>query len=203
MSLTAKAEGNMEDFPLVPEGVHLAVLYQIADIGLQEVFWAGEKKIKPKCYLTFEIPGCRLEDNRPMAISQMYTVSLHENATLSEHLEIWFGKKFTPEQREAGFDLRKLLGRACQISVIHNKSAKDNKVYANINGIMGLPEGMPAPAKPENPVVWYDCDDHDQEAFDALPAWIQKKVNREGRQTEEKGPETLPADDLPFRYHTS
>ncbi|MHA1379626.1 MAG: hypothetical protein ACTSRG_14730 [Candidatus Helarchaeota archaeon] len=46
-------------------------------------------------------------------------MSLHAKATMRKFLESWRGKKFTKEELE-GFDLQKILGKPCQLQIIHS-----------------------------------------------------------------------------------
>jgi len=72
-----------------------------------------------------------------MIISQRYTWSMHEKATLRKHLEAWRAQPFTAADfREGGFTVRKLLGVQCMLTVTHNTSGE--RVYANIGSIAKL-----------------------------------------------------------------
>jgi hypothetical protein len=73
-------------------------------------------------------------------VTNRYTLSLNEKATLRKHLEAWRGKLFTPAELE-GFDLENLLGANCQLQVIHNLSDQ-GRTFANIQAIVPLGKGM-------------------------------------------------------------
>jgi hypothetical protein len=61
-----------------------------------------------------------------------------------------------------------LLGKPCTVQVIHNEKG----TFANVQNV--LPKT--GEFKSTKVSVLYDVDAHDQQAFDKLPNWIQKKV---------------------------
>jgi hypothetical protein len=134
-----------------------------------------------------------------MSIGSSFTVSLSKKSTLRSFLESWRGKQFTKEEL-AGFDLFNVLGVACQINVVHENSDNGN-TYANIKAVMPLPKGMSRP-KAENPLLKYSPED--AEAFNALPEWIQKKIQEQVSDTPEdsgaapSGAEFLDDQEIPF-----
>lgn len=170
------------DFTPVPAGVHLAICVAVVDLGLQESQggkFAG--KVQRKVRLTWELPDERIErdgrDVGPAIIGQTYTLSLNEKSTLSKHLESWRGRAFTEEER-AGFDVTTVLGRVCQLQVIHE--AKNGKTYANIAAVMGLSKSQREAGigqkQPENALLVYSPDDHDDATFQLLPEFVRKMI---------------------------
>jgi hypothetical protein len=109
----------------------------------------------------------------PMVIGKQYTMSLNEKANLRADLESWRGKIFTKEELN-GFNLMNILGKPCMIGVTHNQSG--DKTYANVSAVMGLSKGIPAPKAANEPVA-YSIDEHDENAFQKLPAWLQTAIN--------------------------
>jgi hypothetical protein len=177
MALNLPVGGGGGDFKRAPAGSHIAVCNLVADVGLQPGSQAFPSP-KRKLYLRFEIPSERVEYEKdgkkvegPLTIGSFYTASMNEKATLRKHLEGWRGKTFTDE--EAGqFDIAKLLGQPCMLSVIESEHA--GKTYSNINGIGKIPKGVPVPAA-ENKLLYYAEDD--QSGFDSLPKWLQEKID--------------------------
>lgn len=173
MSLIAKQE-NESSFSPIPEGVHTAVCYGLIDLGVQysEKF---DKKAQ-KVLIMWELPDetYKAEDGeeKPRMLSREYTMSLHEKSGLRKDLQAWRGKTFTDEEL-SGFDLNNILGKGCQIQIIHKES--NGKTYANIASIMGLPKGMNV-KKPDNTIV-FDLDKVTalQEMY-SLPTWVQDKI---------------------------
>lgn len=179
MSLIAKDNGG-GDFTPTPQGTHLAVCNMVVDLGNQESTYQGQTSVKHQCFIRWELPQERIEFEQdgekkegPMVIGKRYTLSLNEKATLRKDLEAWRGKSFTPEELE-GFDLFKLLGVACQVTVTHRE--KDGKTYANVTGVAGWPKGMDRP-QPEIPVLKYSEDEPGQ--YSELPEWLQKVIGEQ------------------------
>jgi len=169
--------GGGGDFKRAPAGSHIAVCNMVADVGIQPGSQSFPQP-KRKLYLRFEIPGERVEYEKdgkqvegPLTIGSFYTASMNEKATLRKHLEGWRGKGFT--DTEAGsFDISKLLGAACMLSVIESENG--GKTYSNIQNIGKMPKGIDSP-KAENELLYYADDNAD--GFDDLPKWLQEKID--------------------------
>lgn len=166
-----------EDFKVLDAGSHLAVCTQIIAVGPQETPWGMKEKLKVR----FEVPAERVEWEKdghkhegPMTIWANYGASLSKNSNLRNDLETWRGREFTKEEL-AGFDLDNILGKACIISVTHNK-ADNGKTYANISGISRLLKGQEAP-KPEGDLLSFDYSNFTDEQYTSLPEWLQKLVD--------------------------
>jgi len=202
MGLIAKENGG-GNFDPVPEGVHLATCYSIFDLGthFDEKFGKSAHSI----VICWELPQERIDVekdgermNLPRAISKKYTLSLNEKANLRRDLQTWRGRAFTPEEL-AGFDLAKVLGKSCQLQVIH--TVKGEKTYSNIAAIMTLPKGS-TPPPIENPQRFYSINDNGENIPDGTPEWIKEII----RASDEWGcftPRTQSqgggaADDIPF-----
>lgn len=179
MALTLPVGSNGGgDFKRAPSGSHIAVCNLVADVGLQP----GSQQYpapKRKVYIRFEIPAERVEYEKdgkqvegPLTIGSFYTASMNEKATLRKHLEGWRGKAFTDDEA-AQFDVAKLLGQACMLSVIETDSG--GKTYSNISGIGKLPRGMNA-LEAENPLLYFDSDSGQAE-YEALPKWLREKID--------------------------
>ena len=180
MGLTVKQGGK--DMPLIPEGVKIGVCYLVCDLGTQKGEWMGKEKLTHKVLIGWEIPGVRMkyekdgeEHDAPRAIWQRYTLSLDKKANLRKHLDAWRGRSFTADELK-GFDLKNVLGKACQIQVVHN-DGKDGKTYANIGAIMALPEGMDAPAA-ENELQWFSLEEWDgvSNLPESIPEWMANDI---------------------------
>jgi hypothetical protein len=112
------------------------------------------------------------ERTGPAVIGKHYTLSLSEKANLRADLEAWRGKMFT-ETELAGFDVKSVLGKPCQLGVVHKSVG--GKTYANIAALMGAPKGIAKPIA-SGPLLHYDIDNHDQKVFDQLPGWLQTVI---------------------------
>ena len=169
-----KPTGN--DFPLQPAGTHLAVLFQLIDLGTQQVTYEGRTKDVRQVKLVFELHGddAKLPDGRPMAISKTFSRSPHEKSGLRLFMEKWRGKKFTEEEINE-FDFRTMLGKPCLLNVVH-KEGKDSTM-AQIEGASRLMTGMPAPT-PIYDLLFVSLDEgeYDAAAFNKLGQKMKEKI---------------------------
>ena len=164
----------------VPAGTHHAVCYGIIAVGTQP-----SEKFTPrqKIVVCFEIPSERItikDQDLPRGISKRYTLSLNEKSSLRKDLQSWRGKPFTQEELN-GFDVSKVIGSNCLISVLHSDRA--GAIYADISGISALPRQM-ASVRPENQPLYFNLlesidlakktGNTDVNWPSELPAWVQK-----------------------------
>ena len=164
----------------MPAGTHHAVCYGIIAVGTQP-----SEKFTPrqKIVVCFEIPSERItikDQDLPRGISKRYTLSLNEKSSLRKDLQSWRGKPFTQEELN-GFDVSKVIGSNCLISVIHSDRA--GAIYADISGISALPRQM-ASVRPENTPLYFNLlesidlakktGNTDVNWPSELPAWVQK-----------------------------
>jgi len=162
--------------PPVNPGVYIAVCVHSIDLGEQ----LCEYKEKGKSYnnqvqFVFELVGETVEiDGRrePRTLSRTFNFSQSKNGGLRKFVQSWLGKPFSDEAF-ADFDTNDLVGMPAQLSVILNESGE----YANIDTIMQLPKGMPAP-KATLPLIRFDMEPWDDAAFALLPDWVQEKVKK-------------------------
>jgi len=172
MSLIAKA--NESKFDPISEGIHLATCIAVIDLG--EQYSNLYDNTQRKVLVTFELHDETVtvdgeEKNR--FVSREYTVSLGDKATLRKDLESWRGKRFTDQELQ-GFDLKNILGKPCQVQIIHTD--KQGKVYANIAAIVSVSKAIQV-AKPQSELTYFDFDDMDlEEKLAKLPEWIRTKI---------------------------
>jgi hypothetical protein len=125
---------NKKVFTPAPEGLHQAVCVDFVDLGEQETPWGK----KPKCRIYWQVDATDAESGERFLVTNTYTASLNEKATLRHHLEAWRGRKFTEKELQ-GFDTENLIGANCQLQVIHVPSKKDASViFANIQAIVPI-----------------------------------------------------------------
>ena len=175
MAINAKA-GSLTPRELIPAGSHIARCYQMLHIGTVTDVIMGEEKVLNKVRITFEVPGeMRVfnEENgeQPMVIDKEYNLSMNPKSNLRRDLESWRGQGFTEDEAD-NFDITKLLGIACMISIVHKTSKKGND-YATISSISGLPKGVECP-KQINPTFEFNYDDKfDPERVEKFPDFIK------------------------------
>lgn len=194
MLLTATSGGG--DFELAPEGNHLAVCYQVVDLGMHERMYQGQSKGDCRKFrIAWELPNELMSDGQPFSLSKNYNMLFSERATLRQDMESWRGKKFADDEQ---FDIFKLIGRACMIQVVHNES--NGNTYANVDTIAALPKGMSAPTETANSPLTFSLDNSTRAEFDALPEWLQKKINNVGSISDSPRPAATEGnlEDVPF-----
>ena len=172
MGLTASNTGG-GDFVLPDENTYVAICCHVIDMGtIYDKTW---KKWGPKVLLGWEL--CNTVnphpdfDGKPFVVQNRYTVSLGLKSNLRPMLVAWRGKEFTPEEEE-GFQLRKVLGAPCMLSIVHS----EDKQYANVKGVMAMPAGSPKPTLVNNTIL-FDLDKPDEEVFSNFSEKFQKTIN--------------------------
>lgn len=173
MSLTI-SEKKESSVPLLEPGTYPAVCCMLIDLGMQysESFKTSARKV----LIGWEIVGETVSiggEEQARTFSKIYTASLNEKATLRKDLNAWRGRPFTDQELEA-FDMRKIVGTPCLLTIIHNTATNGN-VYANLAGVASLPKGYPKPALTVSPTI-YDIDESDPAVVDTLPKWIGDKI---------------------------
>ena len=174
MHLPMPTEGG--DFAPPPAGTFAAICYRFIDLGTQTSTFNNETKRARKVMLSWELtdPDERMEDGRPWTISQRYTWSMHEKATLRKTLESWRGKTFEDgDFGPGGFDVRKLLGAPCMLTLIH--ADKGDKTYTNISGVSKMPKGLAA-GDLVNEQVYFSLDDFKAETLGKLSDSLQTTI---------------------------
>lgn len=208
------ASGSNKDFKPVPEGNHTARCYHIVDLGTQESTYDGESRLAHKVMICWELNGeaddgspLASDDGKPFTVNKQYTMSLGKKATLRADLESWRGQAFTDDELK-GFDISKLLGVYCMVTVKHDK--KDDKTYVNVASVSRWPAALKNNKfEPYYPGQIFDIDSRDMGVFDALPEWMQDKIKSSLEWTGKSKAEAAPSrghadadipetDDIPF-----
>lgn len=150
---------------MLPEGMVDAICYSIVDLGTQESTWEWNIIRQRKIQVTFEtdVMGDFDWEKKPLVIGKRYTFSSNEKSRLSIDLKSWLWK-----QVEEWFDVMSLLWKSAKLQIINN-TAKDGKVYQNINTI------IPSDKEWEliNQRVAYSLDAHDDWEFEKIPEWMR------------------------------
>jgi hypothetical protein len=178
MSLIASKQADRD---LIPEGLHSAICYSVYDIGHQKSEMYN--KWQHQCIIAWEFPLIRIEYEKngqklegPRVLSKFYTVTLDERGNLKKDLVNWRGKSFTDEELD-GFDLKNVVGVACQIQIIHEK-----KPNGKVRESMNFSPALKTDEKPvaHNPLVYYDLDAHleDEGPPEGMPDFIVKLIQK-------------------------
>jgi hypothetical protein len=173
MSTTSTRRGG--DYELPPAGTHISRCYAIIDLGTQEVLWQNKAKLQPKVHIRWELCHELMEDGKPFSVGEKYTNSTDPKANLRHHLESWAGRSMTPSEVE-GFDLSKLLGKACQLTVSHEPGKRDpSKTYAVVKAVTPLAKGMTAPPMVNKP-LHYQVEQGANEVYHSLSEYLRKTI---------------------------
>jgi len=178
MTLLAKKEEKV--YKLVDEGLYVAKCVSVIYLGTQPTEFEGKKSLKPQVMLQFEIPEIVIEFKKDdklesfnKILSKTYTVSLGDLATLRKDLTRWRNRAFTQEELD-GFNLSNVLGKDCQIQIIHEK--KNDKTFQKIE-ILPVGKGHKS-IKVENELLLFDLEENGIEGMLKLPEWMQEKIKK-------------------------
>ena len=116
MALRSKAKSS---YIPAPAGTHTAILFALADCGLQHSPTYGTES--ERLWIEFELPAERMEDGRPFTIGQLVNNSLSNGAAWRGIVEALVGRALKPSET-ADLDISRLLGRACLVSITHSES---------------------------------------------------------------------------------
>jgi hypothetical protein len=148
----ATTGGGGGEYDIAPAGNHVAVLVALIDLGTQENSGKFQSKPARRVQLVWELTAEKSEKTgHNVTIGRDYPVYFNEKAGLRQMIEGWFGKTFQADQE---FDLEKLVGQPCMVNVVHKKAGSGND-YAKVEGVKGLPKGLPKPAPTLPFTVWY------------------------------------------------
>lgn len=165
------------DFEQAPAGTHVARCVRLIDIGTQFGEYQGKPTSARKVVVTWELPNERMTEGeyagKPFLVGKWYTASIGEKANLRKDLVNWRGREFNEEELR-GFDIKKLLGVPCLLSLTPNEK---NKV--RVTGIMKPPPGTTCPPQ-INPPVYFSLerDEFNQAVFDSLSEFWQKEIQK-------------------------
>lgn len=164
---------NETEFELPPAGTYLAVCYRVIDLGTQQGSYNGQPKTAHKILVSWELPEETMKDGRPFTISQRYTWSMSEKATLRKHLEAWRGLAFTEKDfGPQGFNVKNIISKVCVLTITH--AEKGEKKYANIAAVGKPMKGMAQPSPTnETAYLWLVHDGWSAEVFHKLSQGLQ------------------------------
>jgi hypothetical protein len=199
MAIIAKSSGETTQRELIPAGTYLARCYSMVHLGTVKQSYLGEDKWTNLVRITWELPTeLRLfnadKGEQPCVISKEVTLSMNEKSTLRALLTGWRGKAFSDEEAKE-FDVAKLLGKPCMISIFHQASKSNpEKVYERIASISPVMKGMECPPQ-INPTFEFSVLDYNQDKFDSMPEFIKEMVrgSKEFQQMLQPKPVAQPA----------
>lgn len=171
--------------PPVEPGVYMAVCVGVVDLGEQysEMYKSYSSKVK----FVWALPGETIEidgKTEERQLSREFSVATKKNSKLRTFLGGWNSKNYSDEEFME-LDLFDQIGKPCQLNVVLN----DTGEYANVDSIMPLPKGFPAPASKTAFFTW-DMDAWDDTVFEKLPIWTQDQIKKSTQYQKGHAPET-------------
>lgn len=171
--------------PPVEPGVYMAVCIGFIDLGEQysEMF----KSYSNKGMYIWELPGETIEidgEQKPRQLSKEFTISASKKGNLRGFIESWNSKSYSDDEFME-FDLFEQIGKPCQLNVVLNES----KEYSNVDNLMPIPKGFPAPTTDTKHIKW-DMENWNDEVFKELPEWIQEKIKKSTQYQKDHAPAT-------------
>ena len=178
MAINATSTSTSNNVAPLEPGTYVARCYSMIHIGTNKEVIQGKEKTLNKVRIGWELPtefAVFKEENgeQVRVVSEEYTLSMHEKSTLRPMLEAWRGKAFTEEEAK-NFDVSKLIGAPCMITIANKTSAK-GKVYAKVSGASKLMKGVECAAQISETFL-LDYDTFDMEKANSLPDFIQDKI---------------------------
>ena len=171
--------------PPVEPGVYMAVCVGVVDLGEQysEVYKNYSNKVK----FVWALPSELMEVEGKMEerqLSREFSIATKKTSKLRTFLGSWNSKAYSDDEFME-LDLFDQVGKACQLNVVLN----DTGEYANVDSIMPIPKGIPAPTSKTAFFTW-DMDAWDNAVFEKLPSWTQDQIKKSTQYQKEHAPET-------------
>ena len=171
--------------PAVAPGVYMAVCVGVVDLGEQysELFKSYSNKVKFVWALpteTIEIDGKQEERQ----LSREFSVATKNTSKLRTFLSSWNSKTYSDDEF-LELDMFEQVGKACMLNVILNETGE----YSNVDSIMPIPNGIPAPTSKTAFFTW-DMDHWDDSVFEKLPAWTQEQIKKSTQYQKDHAPVT-------------
>jgi hypothetical protein len=175
------------DYKALDTGTYPARLVGIAGVGEQEKSWDGKNQLRDLVVFVFETIGFHRsrKDGTPYTMTvngqevpEPQTVRTECSRSLaanSNMLKVVSKLMAVPED-PTELDIEQALGAPCLLSV-EKKVAATGTEYNKIDTVSPPLMGMAIePARTS--LFCYDVESHTDEAFDALPEWIQEMVKK-------------------------
>jgi hypothetical protein len=166
MGLKIKPQSSKDFSELPPEGDHFAACVAVVDLGTHtppKGYQGAPPESRHLVYIAWELVDL---PTRPV-VGKDFTASLHEKAKLRIWLKQWFGKDVAGE-----FDVKKLVGQKCQLTVEHTPGERAFAVITQLTKLR--PDDKVKDA--QHKAVSFDLDDG--EDFDC-PEWMPYLYGRD------------------------
>lgn len=169
--------------PAIEPGVYMAVCIGVIDLGEQysEMF----KNYRNEVQIVWEIPSETVEidgETKPRQLSRTFSVATSRKANLRAIISSWNGKTYSDDEF-GELDLFAQIGKPCMLNVVLNDSGE----YSNVDSVVPMPKGVPAPVSTTPPIRW-DMDAWDDAVFQTLPEWARDKIKKSTQYTKQHTP---------------
>ena len=189
-----KVNGNNTEYQHPEPGTVNAVCTRVIDLGTQEDKTGKKKR---RVMLAWEIAQL-MDDQRPFLVSARFPANISPKAALGQFLEQWRGVAFTEAELD-GFDLQKLIGAPCLLTLIKEGN------YTNVKSAVKLPKGM-VPLEAVGPFTHLDLDHFSAETYAALSESLQATIAKSPEYAKAigkgvpvaQGGQGVDPDDIPF-----
>jgi hypothetical protein len=171
--------------PPIEPGVYMAVCIGFIDLG--EQYSEKFKSYTNKGMYIWEIPSETIEidgEQKPRQLSKEFTISASSKSNLRKFIETWNSKSYSDEDFME-FDVFEQVGKPCQLNVVLNET----KEYSNVDNLMPIPKGFPAPTTATKPIKW-DMAAWNDEVLKEIPEWIQEKIKKSTQFQKDHAPDT-------------
>jgi len=179
---------DVSNYVPAPAGNHLARCVGLIALGTHKGEYKGKiGEPRKKIMMTWELPEAlhvfnESEGEQPFLISQIYSLVISDKATYTQHMQGWTGGRINKD-----FNPLTLVGKPCQISIIHKSSDDDpGRVRARVSTIMGLTKGQPCPER-INPLSVLTFSKWDEGLFNKQSDWIKKTIEASPEYKDMKG----------------
>lgn len=173
-----KGTGTKKAGPVPQDGVQLAVIVQVVDLGIQP---GGEYKGQAKppsrqIRMTYELPHDTHEfdgEQKPLLISETFSFSGSELSTCYKRINA-----IDPGLKTTNGEFANLVGKAVQVQIVHRqgKGKYEGRVFANVASVSQLMRGMQGPDETYNPQYFYSPDSHDEEVWSQMPDFLKEII---------------------------
>ena len=209
--MQAKASQSVNYEP-APAGTFPARVSGLIDMGTQEKTFQGVTSHERVVTIFFELIGKTrtYTDDEGKEQTAPITVSLWQKK-LSMNDKAWVRKVtdavlntavLTPAEAEA-VNIEEVVGKPLLITIVHNKDKTDaSKVWANIDNMSPMPEGMAEVGPMLSEPLYFSFDDSKPEDFDKLSEKMQEWLKKSpeyaifsgtaGKPSDEIDPEDIP-----------
>jgi hypothetical protein len=181
MPLKLKDAKKAGQYTIAPTGNHPARCYAIIDLGTHTEDGNYGVQTNRKLRFSWELPDevHTFEEGKgpqPFAVHRTVNFVINPRSNFQKMLESWRGKAFTEAELE-NFEIKKVLGAPCIITVIHVQ--RGDKTFANVDAVTPLPsKWKTVMSGPVNAPVYYEIDMGKNEIYKALPEWIRLQIDK-------------------------